>query len=173
MGHQGSVDSVVSKEEEVIGMTKKDRKDPMMAADPVRTSEETDFDGERPEKPEGMDFDGEMPEMPEGMDFDGERPEKPDDMNFDGEKPEHPGNSDADGDSAGDKPEGFPGGSVSAGLSERFTDAGSNDMSDSGQITSHGTSITELDADTWIWLGAAGVVLVVGVVFAAFYKRRR
>ena len=115
---------------------------------------------DRSESSEEMDFDGERPEMPEGMDFDGERPERPE-------------NSDTDGDSAGDKPDEFPGGGMPAGFSERFPDNADSGQSDSGQTTSHATSITELDMNTWIWLGAAGLVLVAGVVFAACYKRRR
>ena len=111
--------------------------------------------------------------MPEGMDFDGERPEMPEGMDFDGERPEMPENSDTDGDSAGDKPDEFPGGGMPTGFSERFPDNADSGQTDSGQITSHATSITELDMNTWIWLGAAGVVLIAGVVFAACYKRRR
>ena len=132
-----------------------------------------DFDGERPEMPDGMGFDGERPEPPEGMDFDGERPEMPEGMDFDGERPERPESSDDEGNSADDKPNEFPGGGMPVGFSERFPDNGDGGQSDSGQITSHATSVTELDVDTWIWLGAAGVVLVAGVLFAACYKRRR
>ena len=84
-----------------------------------------------------------MSEAPDMGEFDGEMPEAPDMNGFDGEMP------------------GFEGRDVN------------DEADDETTVTTYGTALSELDADVWVYLAVAAIVLAAGLVFGFFYNRRR
>lgn len=127
------------------------------------TRPEGENNGEQPTPPEG-EMNGERPTPPEG-DNSGERPTRPE-GEMSGEKPTRP-----EGEMSGEQPT-PPEGEMSGGFPTQPGAVNESEQTENVQTaSSNGTSVSEIDGNVWLLLGASALVLAGGILIGWRYRK--